>query len=133
MQRIRQGVLCFSLQEGPNEGSDEETQDERLNRLLRERIEELDMTVDYDTNDETPSAVQPESPFPQFQIGSLEILALIVSAFFVATVSLSNGALFATPPPTATTRTRIVLDADEILRQDFARDTSSVNFGVEEK
>lgn len=92
-------------------------------------------TVDYDdTNDETPSsAEQRESLFPQFRIGSIEVLALIVSAFFVATASLSNGALFATPPPTATTRTRIVLDADEILRHDFARDSSSVNFGVEEK
>jgi len=108
---------------------EQETQDERLNRLLRERIEELDMMNDDKESNETPSQTQP-SLF-QFRLGSLEILALVVSAFFVATVAFSDGAIFA--PPATTTAPRVVLDADEILKQDFARDSSSVRFGVEEK
>lgn len=126
----RINILHAQQDDGSDEDTTDETPDERINRLLMERIEQLDMATN-DTDDTlTNETTQQKASFPQFRLGSLEILALVVSAFFVATVSLSNGALFASPPTTP--RNRVVLDADEILKQDFNRDSSSVTFGVED-
>ena len=105
-----------------------ETYDQRLNRLLQERIAaELERTKE---NEDTNESVSSQSSSFSFQLGTFDILALGVSAFFVATVTLSNGAIFATPPSTTP---RVVLDADDILKQDFARDSSSVRFGMQKE
>ena len=52
----------------------------------------------------------------------LEVLALSVALFFVATVAVVGGdQLFATP---STTMPRVVIDADAVLREDFERSSS---------
>jgi hypothetical protein len=122
----RTRFVCLASDETENE-----TQDERLNRMLRERIEELGMVDDNKAKDLPSPQEASQAPSLQFRIGSLEILAIVVSAFFVATVILSDGALFASPSKTSST-SRVVLDANEILQQDFSRDASSVIFGSSE-
>ena len=108
---------------------DKETQDEMLSRLLKQRIAELEMMDDGNDDDDDDVPQQLLTPPPPFKVGSYEMLSLLVSAFFAATVFLSGGTIFANAPaPTA----RVILDADELLRQDFARDASSVRFGVKD-
>jgi hypothetical protein len=65
-------------------------------------------------------------PPPVFS-GSLELLALAVSLFFIATVALAGDNLFATPP-TSSESSRVIIDADAVLRDDFERLPSSVQF-----
>lgn len=75
-------------------------------------------------------------------IGSLEGLALALSLFFILTVVATGGRLFAPfvsisdeavyPSSSSTTpvpRQRIMLDPDTLLKEDFARDRSSVFYG----
>ena len=77
-------------------------------------------------------------------IGSLEGLALALSLFFVLTVIATGGRLFApfasisdefvspvssSSSTTLFPRQRIVLDPDTLLKEDFARDGSSVFYG----
>ena len=58
---------------------------------------------------------------------SLEILALSVTVFFFATIVFVGGdKLFATPSPT--TSSRVVIDADAILREDFEKSSTTVLF-----
>ena len=56
--------------------------------------------------------------------GSLELLAIAVSIFFVATVTLGGDKLFAAPQPVP----RVIIDADAVLREDFERVSNSVEF-----
>ena len=60
---------------------------------------------------------------PSF-VGSLELLALVVSMFFIATVSLGGDKIFAAPQPV----TSLVIDADAVLREDFERVLNSADF-----
>jgi hypothetical protein len=99
-----------------------------LSRLLKQRIAELEMAEEQEDDYDEPEPPPPPPPPISFKVGNLEILAILVSAFFAATVALSGGTIFANAP--AAPSARIVLDADELLRQDFARDESSVRFGV---
>lgn len=70
-------------------------------------------------------------------IGSLEGLALALSLFFILTIVATGGKLFApfesvsssSSPTTLVPRQRIVLDPDTLLKEDFARDGSSVFYG----
>ena len=66
-------------------------------------------------------------------IGSLEGLALAISLFFVVTVAATGGSLFASNANISTGSTvvshRIILDPDTLLKEDFARDGSSVFYG----
>jgi len=59
-------------------------------------------------------------------MGSLEVLAIAVSLFFVATVLVSGDALFA--PTTMTTTSVPKINADEVLQTDFLRNENSVSF-----
>ena len=63
-------------------------------------------------------------------LGSLEALAIVTSLFFVATVFGTGDALFATP--TGTTTPRPMVDAEQVLQQDFQRMETSVQFENEE-
>ena len=65
-------------------------------------------------------------------IGSLEGLALAISLFFVLTVAATGGSLFASNANVSTGSSasqRVILDPDALLREDFARDGSSVFYG----
>ena len=66
-------------------------------------------------------------------IGSLEGLALAISLFFVLTVAATGGSLFASNANVSTgssaSSQRVILDPDALLREDFARDGSSVFYG----
>ena len=66
-------------------------------------------------------------------IGSLEGLALAISLFFVLTVAATGGSLFASHANVSTgssaSSQRVILDPDALLREDFARDGSSVFYG----
>jgi hypothetical protein len=122
---------CWRPAAFPRTTGDKETQDEMLSRLLKQRISELEMMDDGNDDDDDDDDVLKQllTPPPPFKVGSYEMLSLLVSAFFAATVFLSGGTIFANAPaPTA----RVILDADELLRQDFARDASSVRFGVKD-
>lgn len=60
---------------------------------------------------------------------SLELLAVVVSLFFVATVALVGGdKLFVTAPPGSPLTERVVIDADALLSEEFDRVSSSVKF-----
>lgn len=60
--------------------------------------------------------------------GSLELLAFAVSLFFIATVTtIGADNLFATPQ-TLPESSRVTIDADAVLRDDFERSSSSVQF-----
>ena len=59
--------------------------------------------------------------------GSLELLALAVSLFFVATVAVEGDRLFASAPA-STSQTRVTIDPDSVLKEDFERSMSSVQF-----
>jgi hypothetical protein len=74
----------------------------------------------------SPNGGDNNDPPPGFS-GSLELLALAVSIFFIATVALSGDNLFATPP-TSSESSRVNIDADAVLRDDFERSPSSVQF-----
>jgi hypothetical protein len=65
-----------------------------------------------------------EESFPL--IGSLEVLALAVSLFFAASVMLTGDALLPAAPPTS--KPLVVIDADALLREDFQREGSSVEY-----
>lgn len=54
----------------------------------------------------------------------VEIVAVLVSLFFVAVVALLGDQLFATPPVSPTT----IIDADALLRDEFRQVPSSVEF-----
>ena len=65
-------------------------------------------------------------------IGSLEGLALAISLFFVVTVAATGGSLFASNANISTgsaVSRRVILDPDTLLKEDFARDGSSVLYG----
>lgn len=66
-------------------------------------------------------------------IGSLEGLALAISLFFVLTVAATGGSLFASNANVSTgssaSSQRVILDPDALLRDDFARDGSSIFYG----
>ena len=63
-------------------------------------------------------------------VGSLEALALAVSLFFVATFIVTGGRLLTSASSITTTTTnsqaRVILDPDELLRDDFNRDGMAV-------
>ena len=79
-------------------------------------------------NDEdgvTPDIPKKELRFGPF--GSLDILVIAVSLFFVATVALvGKDVLLATPTTTETLQIKV--DADQILQSDFLRNENSVPF-----
>lgn len=77
-----------------------------------------------DDNDNSPQQSQKELRVGP--LGSLEVLAIVMSVFFVATVFFAGDVLFATPTETASSR--ILLDADEVLQSDFRRIETSVDF-----
>lgn len=67
------------------------------------------------------------------QEGYLDVLALSVIIFFLATTWLSNGKLFSEFSSTydnlgAKTSVYKYVDADRVLQEDFTRETSSVTF-----
>ena len=65
-------------------------------------------------------------------IGSLEGLALAISLFFVVTVAATGGSLYASNANISTgsaVSQRVILDPDTLLKEDFARDGSSVFYG----
>jgi len=66
-------------------------------------------------------------------IGSLEGLALAISLFFVVTVAATGGSLFASNTNgsigSSTASQHVILDPDALLKEDFARDGSSVFYG----
>jgi len=65
-------------------------------------------------------------------IGSLEGLALAISLFFVVTVAASGGSLFASNVNVSTgsmASQRVIFDPDTLLKEDFARDGSSIFYG----
>jgi hypothetical protein len=76
------------------------------------------------SNNVNHSASRKELQFGPF--GSLQVLALVVSLFFSATVFFAGDLLFATPSKDASKVP--ILDADEVLQKDFARIDSSVPF-----
>jgi hypothetical protein len=57
-------------------------------------------------------------------LGSLEVLAIVVSLFFTATVFLTGDVLLATPSTTPQTK----INADEMLQSDFSKIETSVHF-----
>lgn len=59
--------------------------------------------------------------------GSLELLAFVASLFFVVTVVVEGDRLFAAAP-SPTTKSRVVIDPDAVLKEDFDRSMSSVEF-----
>lgn len=59
--------------------------------------------------------------------GSLELLTLAVSLFFIGTVAVEGDRLFASAP-SSSTQSRIVVDPDAVLKEDFERSNSSVQF-----
>ena len=61
---------------------------------------------------------------------SLEILALSVALFFVASVAFVGGdKLFATPPlSTSFGSPRVIIDPDAVLREDFEKSSTAVLF-----
>jgi hypothetical protein len=87
---------------------------------IDETDEQQDSTIDH-----PPDKPQRELRFGP--LGSLEVLAILVSVFFVGTVALYGDALFATPTMDST-NTGKILDADEILQSDFNRLDTSVPF-----
>ena len=81
---------------------------------------------DEDDGEATTDAPKKELRFGPF--GSLDVLVIAVSLFFVATVALvGKDALLATPT-TETLQQIKVVDADEVLRSDFLRNENSVPF-----
>mgnify|MGYP005854115119 CR=1 FL=1 len=58
-------------------------------------------------------------------LGSLEVLALLVSLFFVGAVATTGDLLFAKP---STISTIEKVDAEQVLQSDFERMDSSVSF-----
>jgi hypothetical protein len=71
-----------------------------------------------------PSAPRKELLFGP--LGSLEVLAFVVSLFFTATVLFAGDLLFATPSKYASKVP--ILNAEEVLQKDFIRNDSSVPF-----
>jgi len=59
--------------------------------------------------------------------GSLELLALAVSLFFIGTVAVEGDHLFSSAP-LSTTQPRVAVDPDAVLKEDFERSMSSVQF-----
>ena len=88
--------------------------DRSVNRITRRRRRRSE-------NDDTPPKELRFGP-----LGSLDLLVIAVSLFFVATVAIvGKDALLATP----TTETlQIKVDADQILQSDFLRNENSVPF-----
>jgi hypothetical protein len=72
-----------------------------------------------DDNDSSPKEIR------LGPLGSLEVLAIVTSLFFVVTVALTGDILFAAPPESTP---RVILDADELLQSDFRRIETSVPF-----
>ncbi len=58
---------------------------------------------------------------------TLELLAVAVSLFFVATVALTGDKLIVTPPESSSVE-RVVIDAEALLQAEFDRVSSSVEF-----
>lgn len=84
----------------------------------------------YDDDDENrPSKYDPsplEQQFANRQAASIrqsiQVLTVVVSLFFVATWAASNGRLLATPPPSQTSGgASTIINADELLQQDWER------------
>ena len=60
---------------------------------------------------------------------SLELMAVAVSIFFIATVAIEGDNLFATPSTMQSgSSSRTIIDPDAVLRQDFERLPTSVEF-----
>ena len=77
--------------------------------------------------DTIPNSDESNPPIKELRwgpLGSLEVLAAVVSLFFAATVFLAGDALFAAPSQSTPPK----FDADEVLRQDFVRMETSVPF-----
>ena len=75
------------------------------------------------------SSPQDEDNTEMFDVGnSLEILALSVSAFFVATLLFVGGDKLFAAAPTAPSSPRVVIDADAVLREDFEKSSTTVLF-----
>lgn len=89
------------------------TQNDRLDSLI------LHSSPQQDDDDSTKV----------FDIGnSLEILALSVSAFFVATLLFVGGDKLFAASPTTSSSPRVVIDADAVLREDFEKSSTTVLF-----
>jgi hypothetical protein len=113
--------------------------------LALERIprEENDSKVDKDDNNDNDVGPSRWNAPPKFspqddndnnnnnnnnnsiRIGSLEVIAFSVCIFFVATVALSNGNLFA-PAPISSGAPVVIRNAELLLQQDFEREPTSV-------
>ena len=83
-----------------------------INKLQSEDDEEMD------------ESIKPRKELRFGPLGSLEVLAIVTSVFFAATVFLAGDVLLATPTQT----TQTVFDADEVLQSDFRRIETSVPF-----
>lgn len=93
----------------------------------------LTLPNEYDSSDRAVSSRREliDEARPSI-IGSLEGLALAISLFFVVTVAATGGRLFASNANISTGSTvsqRVLLDPDTLLKEDFARDGSSVFYG----
>ncbi|CAB9526860.1 expressed unknown protein [Seminavis robusta] len=89
--------------------------------VLLHQTDQDDLQPD-DNNNSIPQKELRIGPF-----GSLEILAVAVSLFFVASVAVYGDALFAKPA----SNMPVVVDANEVLQSDFVRIESSVPFAGE--
>ena len=79
--------------------------------------------------DSIPSRNEQTTPYSFLIDNSLELMAVAVSIFFIATVAIEGDNLFATPSTIQSgSSSRTIIDPDAVLRQDFERVPTSVEF-----
>ena len=79
--------------------------------------------------DSIPSRNEQTTPSSFLIDNSLELMAVAVSIFFIATVAIEGDNLFATPSTIQSgSSSRTIIDPDAVLRQDFERVPTSVEF-----
>lgn len=82
-----------------------------------------------DEADSIPSRNEKTTPSSFLIENSLELMAVAVSLFFIATVAIEGDNLFATPSTMQSgSSSRTIIDPDAVLRQDFERLPTSVEF-----
>ena len=82
-----------------------------------------------DEADSIPSRNEQTTPSSFWIDNSLELMAVAVSLFYITTVAIEGDNLFATPSTMQSgSSSRTIIDPDAVLRQDFERLPTSVEF-----
>jgi hypothetical protein len=104
------------------------TPDDDLSRSLRARLDEINLIKDENIQ-MGETADQARRDIGRSEItGSVNLLAILVSLSFVATVAVSGDSLFTKPDSPIRSAVPKIINADKLLQVEFESDRSSVLF-----